>query len=244
MRKLILGAFLLLCALPTQATITHLANDAGGNGTTSPQAVTITSTTAHNLMVVGVMWQPTTSTASVSCSASGAMTASSLGQVNNGTNAAAELFYIQNSTGGDTSCTITVASATRITSNYFEFSGNATSGGEDGTGSGTGSSTTLVTGANVVSVGTTNVAIGFGATSTGGETWTAGTSFTLNTLASTNRGVEEFQIFTSAVNQTVGMSFNTSAPWVMLATTFKAASTGGPNTTLGGSAVVGGKVVL
>lgn len=208
--------------------ITHVNNDsAQGDITHSPLLYNLSNpVSAGDLLVIGIAWTPTTSSVtSVVFSPSGTIaTASSIGQKNNGTSIAGEIFFVQNCVGGDTSFTVTLSSVTTMGIVFMEFSGAALSGGEDGTGSGTGTGNSLSTSANVVSAGLTNVAVGFGISADTLNVWENGTGFTLSSEGSGTPWMSgEWRIFTSAINQTVTMSFAPSAsnPWIMLADTFQ-----------------------
>lgn len=228
MRKLAL--LLLLCgfAPSASATIAHVAHDcrnAAGSNTTL--ACTVTSSTAGNLLVVGATTTTTTTTITVSGNGSGSFTASTAGKVCRSTTICAELFFIQNCTGGDTTITVTYSgTSANIQMAYQEFSGAATSGGEDGTASSSGNSGTSLATGTLTSVGTADVVVGFGAsaTSSSPNTWTAAASFTLNAGIAENRSQSEWRVFTAAVSQTITMTDSQSAAWVMVADAFKVAS--------------------
>jgi hypothetical protein len=200
--------------------VTQIASNTGSAVTSV--AVTVSSTAAGSLIVVGVGWQNgSTSITSVTDNQSNTYVSADAAVVNG--NAGAQIWYCENATGGVTSVTVTwSASAGRGQPTVYEISGAATANAKDQTSSGTGSGTALAVASFTPTVANSiAIAVGYLPTNT---TWTAGTDYTLGSTQ--NRMGTERRIMTSASAQTAPLTSSASNTWAYAAATFKEAASG------------------
>jgi hypothetical protein len=194
-----------------------------GNGAGPNAKAFGSNVTAGNLIVVATRGTSYTGAWTVSDNLGNTYTEIGTGQATPAGNGC-RLFYAKNITGG--ACTVSIGAAGQ---NYrgemIEISGLDTVSPLDVTTKASGTSTTPSSGATGTRSQASEILIGMVGTD-GGNTFTAGTNFTLR-QANTDIALQiEYQIVSAAGTDAATMTLGSSAGWSATIASFKAAATG------------------
>ncbi len=220
MRRIVLGAMVLVACSPTWATIARVQSKANFAGSGSSCAATFTTNpTAHNLIVVWASWKPSAVTVST-------VTDSLLNSYNNAVGPTtqptslvdSQIFYASNIAGGG-SDTVTVnfsASTTICSVVIVEYTGPDQNSPLDITSTNTGASNSLNSGLPVPNFGNELV---FAAASVDTGAASAGNGF--GSIQATGGSLAEDNIQISNAQQHATATSSASGNWIMQMVTFR-----------------------
>jgi len=222
MRKLLGLVVLLLLSSPCWATYARVDRGTGtAQATASSCAVTLTSSAANDLYVIGAEAFDNTETISSVTVSSNSNATAYVGPISNSTHNTEWLYYAIPTTSSGFTFTVNFSSSVFHSCVVVEFSGNPTSGITDHNATGTGNGSSLTAGSSITPTQANSLVVVLGG-SDAATTMSAGTNFTLNahdTLSTGGIGIE-YWIQTTATATNGPMSLSGSNNWIDIVADF------------------------